>query len=92
MIMIKTDNRHYNTSSKRDLSIEMNLWCILSGKMIEAKGCTSDGKPVKGKIVDLKYEPGRKTNHCRVYLDNGAEYALKIKYGKIVPETKFTIL
>ncbi len=90
--MYKTDNRIYNRKQNRDLAIEMDLYCLLKGKLLEAKGCFFDNKPVYGIIEDVFYEVFRGANLCTLKLDNGTEYKLRIKRGMVVKDDKILII
>jgi ribosomal protein L2 len=90
--MKKNDDRNYNRKHQRDLSIEMDLWCLLKDKVIESKGCFYDGKPVAGIIKNVIYYPGRTSNICTVELDNGTKYNFEVKHGKILMEQSVIII
>lgn len=89
--MVKTDSRHYNTKSNRDLTIEMNLWCAFNGKQLEASGETFDSKPVSGQIIAVEYLPDAKGNTCLIKLQNGTQCSLPVKRGKLVLKSNITI-
>lgn len=90
--MEKSDNRKYNRKSNRDLNIEMDLWCIFGSKNIEVDNTTFDDKPIKGKIIDVKYEIHRSSNNAVLFIDNNTEYRISVKHGKPVMNKNIKIL
>lgn len=89
--MNKIDNRIYNRKTQRDLSIEMKLWIIFHGKIINVKKATYDDKEIYGKIIDVKYEVHRSFNNVVLFIDNNTEYRIPVKNGKPVMNSNILI-
>jgi hypothetical protein len=58
--MQKTDGRHYNRQTNRDLSLEMDLWIKLQGKTTAF-----------GSIADIKLERVGRTRRVQITFDSG---------------------
>lgn len=83
IIMNKTDGRHYNRKSQRDLKIEMDLFVLFNKRHILVPGNFYDDKPVEGIIVDVTFIPDNHSRHvCVLSIDNGTEYRFPVRHGK----------
>jgi hypothetical protein len=89
--MKTTDLRHYNRKEQRNLKIEMNLYCLLVGKKLESS-CIINGLPACGKIIDIQYNSMPTFNFVRLILENGADYCIETKYGKLKPSDSYKII
>lgn len=69
--MKKTDNRHYNnTKANRELRLTTEAWMKYGSEQVDFN-CTHNGLPVKGKVIDCRYEGTRKNGTIYLTLNNG---------------------
>lgn len=69
--MVKTDLRHSNnTKTNREAHLTMDAWIQYGSKQVDFK-CEHNGLPVKGKVIDCRFEGTKKHGTIFLTLDNG---------------------